>query len=247
MNLGRIATLGSLLGIKTTNLLARLDPLSIECAQHLVATIPHGFDALAVTTRAARAKARTICGAWLDALPGDELELELDATSVTARSDEAALPATAPLLVHTLGDDLVALGFDGASWTYVIAQANADASASDATSERIDRVAATLGVTEAQRRVATGLHRSLAREQPSRAWVRTRAGSAELAPIVGLAWDRVEWQPIQSMLAGFYPSLGAVGQIARLARAAEVEHATVELVLGPTDPPAMRIAMRLEG
>ena len=36
-------------------------------------------------------------------------------------------------------------------------------------------------------------------------------------------------------------------QLARPARATEVEHATVDLLLVPTDPPALRIVVRLEG
>jgi hypothetical protein len=241
--LGRIASLGSLLGLPTSSLIQRLTPVAAECGDDLTATISHGFDALWVTTRVARDKARSICGPWLDAIPGDHLELELDGTSVTARSDEAALPPGSPELVRALGGELAALGWDGSTWTYVIEQPNTDDAGCEATIARIDGVAEALGVTDAQRRIAARLHRSLARSMTSRATLRSRAGVAE--PLVGLSWDRVEWQPIQSMLAGFYPSQGAIGQIARIARTCEVDHATVELVLGPTDPPAMRISMRL--
>jgi hypothetical protein len=243
--LGRIASLGSLLGLPTASLIRRLTPVAAECGTDLTATISHAFDALSVTTHVAREKARSICGPWLDALAGDQLELELDATSVTARSDEAALPPGSPEHVQALGGELAALGWDGSTWTYVIEQANADAAACEATIARIDRVAEALGITDAQRRIAAELHRSLARSMTSRASLRSRAGQAE--PRIGLSWDRVEWRPLQSMLAGFYPSHGAIGQLARIARTCEVDHATVELVLGPTDPPAMRISMRLAG
>lgn len=240
--LGQIVSLGNLLGIKTTRLVQRLAPLTAECSRHLVVTMSHGLDALWVTTRVARETARSICGAWLDALPGDELELELDANGVTARSDEAALPPGSPALVTTLGDELTALAWDGTTWTYVVEHENGDAVACDATLARIDGVAGTLGVTAAQRRIAGGLHRSLARASRTRASLRAKAGVVE--PRVTLAWDRVEWQPIQSMVGGFYPEHGAVGQLPRIARACEVDEATVELVLGPTDPPAMRISVR---
>jgi hypothetical protein len=241
--LGRIVSLGNLLGIKTSSLIGRLTPVAAECGEHLVVTIPHGFDAIAVTTRVTRAKARARCGPWLDALAGDELELELAGGSITARSDEAALPPGGFELVHALGDELVVVGWDGATWTYVIEQPNADDAACAATIERIDRVAETVGVTAAQRRVAAGLHRNLARSTPSRASLRFRAGQVQ--PFVGVSWDRVEWQPIQSMISGFYPDHGAIGQLPRIARACEVEDASVELVLGPTDPPAVRISLRL--
>ena len=241
--LGRIASLGSLLGLPTGTLIQRLTPMAAECGTDLTATISHAFDALSVTTRVARDKARSICGAWLDELPGDALELELDATSVTARSDEAALPPGSPELVHALGGELAALGFDGSTWTYVLEQPNGDDAACEATIARLDHVAEALGVTLAQRKTAAGLHRSLARSMTSRASLRARAGVVQ--PRLAVAWDRVEWRPLQSMLAGFYPAQGAIGQIARIARTCEVDHATVELVLGPTDPPAMRISMRL--
>jgi hypothetical protein len=243
--LGRVSQLGGLLGIKSGPLLARITPLAGECSEDLVATIPHSFDALAVTVNVGRETARSICGAWLDALPGDRLALELDAATASAQSDEAALPTDAPALVHQLGDELAALRWDGMTWTYVIAQPNADAAESEATIARIDKVAATLGGTEPQRRIAATLHGSLARGMVTRAWVRARAGSVE--PQVGLAWDRVEWLPIKHMVTGFYPELGAATKIDRLSRAMEVDHATVELVLGPTDPPAMRISVRLVG
>lgn len=244
--LGRISTLGGLLGIKTGPLLARLAPIVGELGEDLVATIPHSFDALSVTVHVGRDTARSICGAWLDALPGDRLALELDATTATAHSDEAALPPDAPALVQQLGaDELAAVGWDGATWTYVIGQPNPDDAGAEATIARIEQVAEALGVTEPQRRIAATLHRSLARGMVTRAWVRARAGT--VAPLLGLVWDRVEWLPIQHMLSGFYPNLGGAAKIDRLSRALEVDHATVELVLGPTDPPALRFAVRLAG
>lgn len=243
--LGRISTLGGLLGIKTGPLLARLAPLTGECSEDLVATVPHTFDALAVTVHVGRDTALSLCGPWLDALPGDRLALELDATTVTAQSDEAALPADAPELVGLLGDDLAAVAWDGTSWSYVVAQPNPDDDAREATIGRIEQVAGALGVSESQRRIAATLHRSLARGMVSRAWVRARAGT--LVPELGLVWDRVEWRPIQHMLSGFYPALGGAAKVDRLSRALEVDDATVELVLGPSDPPALRFAVRLAG
>ena len=243
--LGRISTLGGLLGIKSGPLLARLAPLTGECSEDLVATIPHSFDALAVTVTVGRETARSLCGPWLEQLPGDRLSLELDATTVTAYSDEAALPPDAPTLVRLLGDDLSEVGWDGETWTYAIAQPNPGDGGREATIARIDQVAAALGVTEPQRTIAATLHRSLARGMVSRATVRARAGAA--VPELGLVWERVEWLPIQHMLSGFYPALGGAAKIDRLSRALEVEDATVELVLGPADPPALRFSIRLAG
>ncbi len=239
----RIAPLGSRLKIKTSGLTARLAPLAIECAEDLVLTIPHTFDSISATTHTSRDKALSICGDWLDALPGDRLELELDASTVTARSDEAALPPGSPDLVRALGGELAALGWDGVVWTYVTEHTNTTDAECQATTARIDHVAQALGVTAAQREIGADLHASLARSMPSRAWLRSRGDSVE--PVVGLAWDRVEWRPIQSMLGGFYPALDGVEQVGKLARACEAQYATVELILGTGTAPAMRVSVRL--
>jgi hypothetical protein len=239
----RIRKIGSLLGLKTSPLLLRLAPLGDACGRQLAVSIPHSFDTLSVSTRVPRAVAATLCGPWLEQLPGDELELELDGdTAITASSDEAALPADAPAVIADLGGELAAIKYDGTTWTYVVDQPNDDEAAMEATVARFLRVATTAGTTEAQRRIAANLHRSLARGMTSRAWVRASRG--ELAPVLGLAWDAVEWRPIQSMLGGFYPRLPGVDKIARLSRSVELDGATVELILGTEDPPAMRVTLR---
>jgi hypothetical protein len=244
LSLGRITTIGGLLGIKTAPLVARLTPLIGSWRGALVATIPHRFNAMSITGNVARDTAREVCGPWLDELPGDRIALELGATSTVAHSDEAAIPPGAPDLVRSLGDDLASVGWDGEAWTYALAQHNADDAAVEATIARFDTVAQTLGATEAQRKIASRLHRSLARGQASRAWVRSRAG--KLDPILALSWDVVEWLPIQHMMSGFYPAIDTTTKIGRLARAVGIEHCTIELVLGPVDPPGMRILVQLD-
>jgi len=241
-SLDRLATLGGLLGIKTSPLLARLTPLAGTWKGPLVATIPHTFNAMSITIDVARDTACTVCGTWLDTLPGDRIALELGATTTTAHSDEAALPSDAPELVRALGSgELVSIGTDGDSWSYVIAQPNPDDAAIDAARTRIDAVAEVLAVTGPQRRIAAGLLRSLARGMTSRTWLRARGGEPE--PILGLVWDRVEWLPIQHMMSGFYPALDSETKIGRLSRNLDLDHATVELVLGPVDPPGMRLVV----
>jgi hypothetical protein len=237
-----IVRVGSLLGIKTSALMPRLAPLEEHLARELVITVPHGFDAMAVSTHVDRATALAVCGPWLDALAGDQLELEISAASITARSDEAALPPDAPDFLTALGE-LAAVGWDGTMWTSVLEHGNADEAARDATAAWIDRVAETLGVTEAQRTIVAGLHRSLARGMPNRASLRSQGGAVESS--LTIAWDRVEWQPIQSMLGGFYPRGNGVDKIGRLARAIDTDSATVELVLGAKDPPGVRFAFKL--
>jgi hypothetical protein len=241
--LDKLTTLGSLLGIKSAPVVARVTPLVGQWTGTLFATIPHRFNSITVTARMARDAARTLCGPWLDALAGDELRLELGAAGVIAHSDEAALPPNAPELVHALGDDVVSVGWDGESWRYAIAQPNPDDAAVDATIARFDAVAAALGVTEAQRKIGARLHRALARGMPSRVWLAGKPG--ELDPVVGLAWDRVEWVPIESMMTGFYPELDSATKVGRIARNTGIEHATVDLVLGPVDPPGMRLHLEL--
>jgi len=242
--LARITTIGGLLGIKTAPVVARLTPLAGKWRGALVATIPHRFNALSITCNVARDTAREICGPWLDELAGDRIALELGATSTVAHSDEAAIPVGAPEGVQALGDDLASVGWDGEAWTYAMTQQNPDDAAVDAAIARFDAVAQTVGATEAQRKIAARLHRSLSRGQPSRAWVRARAG--KLDPILTLSWDLVEWLPIQHMMSGFYPAIDTTTKIGRLARAVGIEHCTVELVLGPVDPPGMRILVQLD-
>ena len=203
-------------------------------------TVPHGFDAMTVTTSVPRDLAGSLCP-WLGELAGDTLALAIDASTITAWSDEAALPPHAPARVRQLADDLAAIGFDGSTYTYVFEQDTAEGS--DASLARIDQLAAELAVTGPQRRIFAELHRALARGMTTRLSVRSRDGA--LDPVVNVAWDRVEWTPLQSMLRGFYPGGGAVEKIARLSRAVDADHATVELVLGPTDPPGVRFTFEL--
>ena len=237
--LGRIISLGRLLGVDTAKLLGKLTPLADECAAHLAVTLSHGFDAIEASTRATRERAREACGAWLDALPGDELALEFGKRTV-AFSDEAALPDSAPELVRTLGGELAQLGHDGERWIYVVEHSNDD---EDATLAAIDRVAEALSVTAPQRRIVASLHRSIARGTSTRTVLSAKGGTVE--PALHVVWDRVEWQPLGSMMRGFYPEHGAIGQLPRIAQSVEAEHATVALVLGRTDPPGMRITLSL--
>jgi hypothetical protein len=234
--LGRIASLGNLLGVDTARLLGRLGPFAAECGKDLRVTMPHSLDSLTATTHVTRERAATVCGRWLDDLAGDRLELVLGATTTAAFSDEAALPADAPPVLEALGGDLASVGHDGSGWTYIVEHANGDETAEAATLARIDAVAQALGVTESQRKIAAGLHRSLARRVATHAALRGRT--------LSLIWDRVEWQPIQSMLSGFHPGT-PVGQLPRIARTVEADEATVELLLGPKDPPALRLTLRL--
>lgn len=240
--LGRITTLGGLLGIKTAPVVARVWPLVGSWNGSLIATIPHNFKTMSITADVSRETAAGHCP-WLGALAGDRIGLELGATTTVAHSDEAAIPADAPALVHSLGDDLASVSWDGEAWTYELTQDNTDDAATDATIERFTEIAIALGVTEAQRKISARLHRSLSRKMPTRTWLRARNG--ELDPIIGLAFDRVEWLPIQHMMSGFYPELDAETKISRLARNLDTEEATVELVLGPKDPPGMRILVAL--
>jgi len=170
----------------------------------------------------------------------------LAAFGVQAPVCDAAREAVRALGAEQLVSITDQVAVDGArSWELRVAQTNHTAQLSAATRARIDLLAASVGVTAAQRRVAGGLHDSLAREQLTHAWI--RIGQRTIAPVVGLVWDRVEWQPIQRMLAGFHPAGDPVARIAQLARVTDVELATVELVLGPSDPPAMRILVSVEG
>ena len=240
--LSHLTALGSMLGIKTAPVVGRLMPLVGSWEGPLVATIPHTFKALSVTANVARATAQAHCP-WLAELAGDRIGLELGATTTIAHSEDAALPATAPALVDVLGDELASVSGDGEAVTYALAQPTRDDAAVAATVARIDEVAGKLGVTAAQRKTGAGLHRSLSRGMTSWIWLRARDGV--LDPVVALRWERVEWLPIQHMMNGFYPEIDAATKINRLAKHANIEHCTVELLLGPVDPPGMRMLVEL--
>lgn len=237
-----IVRIGSLLGIKTSALMPRLAPLAEDLARDLVITASHTFDALTVSTHVSRETALSVCGAWVDALAGDRLALEISATAITARSDEAALPPGSPAFLGDLGE-LAEIGWDGTLWTYVLEHGNTDDVARDATAAWIDRVAEALDVGANQRKIAGTLHKSLARGMPIRASLRSQGSAMERS--LAVAWSRVEWQPIQSMLGGFYPRGQGIDKIARLARAIDADTATAEIVLTPSDPPGVRFAFRL--
>lgn len=239
--LSQLTALGSMLGIKTAPVVGRLMPLVGSWEGPLVVTIPNTFKALSVTANVSRETAQSVFPA-VTPLAGDRLDLELGATVTIAHSDDAALPPDAPALVDVLGDDLASVSWDGEAWTYLLTQQNAD---EDATIARFDEVASKLSVTPAQRKISANLHRSLNRGMASGVWLRSRNG--ELDPIVGLRWERVEWLPIQHMMNGFYPELDPATKIQRIANHTKLEEVTVELLLGPVDPPGMRILVELTG
>lgn len=241
-SLASLNALGSLLGIKTAPVVGRLMPLVGAWQGPLIATIPHTFRGISVTANLARDAALAVFP-QLEPLAGDRIGLELGATTTVAHSEDAALPPTAPAAVDVLGDDLASVSFDGEAWTFMLAQPNADDAAVAATIARLDEVAGTLGATPAQRKISASLHRSLARGMESWVWLRARGG--ELDPVIGVRWQQVEWLPIQHMMNGFYPELDAAAKLGRLSRNLGVEMATVELLLGPVDPPAMRILCAL--
>lgn len=267
IELARITTIGSTFGFKVSALLARLRPLGDECGDHLVVTVPHGFDRLAARTLVALDRLREVCdvpwAAEAERLAGSGTRVALELETIPAkptevvtrvriedadltRVDPAVIAAARPALDLLGAENLRAVELAGADdWTFVIAQPNTDEPRTEATRRQLDRVAELCGVTAAQRRIAGELHGSLARGMVSHARVRVAGGALE--PEVGVVWDRVEWRPIQSMLAGFYPAGDPLGRVTKLSRASDVDDASIEIRLGTGQAPAMRIAMRIAG
>jgi hypothetical protein len=134
---------------------------------------------------------------------------------------------------------------DGAlRWTLQFRHDNDSEEARAATRARLLEVADELAVTVPQKSIIEGLHDVLAKQADSYALVSLAA--EHTTPALAIRWQRVRWATVIRMMLGFYPKVDAGTRLGELAGAINVEHAAVlELQLGATEPPAMRIAVTL--
>lgn len=153
-------------------------------------------------------------------------------------------------LAQGLGDRPIGLTDRGdttgaRAWTLHVLQPNRDDAQRAATRERLTTVATALGVTAAQKNVIAGLHDALAGDRDSYAWLRIRSG--ETTPILGLVWANLAWEHVVRMMTAFYPTRDTSNRLGELSGATGANvAAAIELILGPTEPPRMSVAVTLE-
>jgi len=155
-------------------------------------------------------------------------------------------------LAMTLGGDdrLIGLGdragSDGTRWSLQVAHHNRDAAERAATRGRLDAAAAALAATDAQRHLVEALHDVFAGGRDSYALLRVDRGG--VARELGVMWSGVAWEHVVRMMIGFHPGTDAAARLGELAGAFDADVASaVELVLGPTEPPRMRVAATVIG
>ncbi len=178
------------------------------------------------------------------------LDADLGHLGAVAGAGAEVLSALRAAAVHLGGDgELVGLadrgGPAGPAWTLHIRQPNRGDAARAATRARLDDAAAALGVTGPQRNVVQGLHDVFAHDADSFAWVRLRPDG--LAPELGVIWSGVAWEHVVRVAIGLYPGSECAKRLGELAGAFDSPAAAaVELVLGPSEPPRMRVAATIQ-
>jgi hypothetical protein len=133
-------------------------------------------------------------------------------------------------------DDKVA-----ASWRLEFRHSNSTPEERATTRRRLAAVAQTLAVTAAQKNLIEGVYDMLAKDRDSNAILYVAAENVRLA----VRWRKVRWESAIRIALGFAPPTVDVGRkMGELSGAFAAEAAeSVELVLGPTEPPLMRVAV----
>ena len=173
--------------------------------------------------------------------------LDLDLARLSASGVGEAARATLAEYVGMLGADakLVALSAraydDTRSWLLRIARPNGDDEAREVSRTRIAALARRLGVTMPQLGVIDSMHDVLAKDRDTH--VVLRVGNDGIERELGLVFARARWETLVRMMVGFYPGRDLAQHLGGIAGAFDADvAASVELVLGVTEPPGMRIA-----
>jgi hypothetical protein len=269
--LARIGSLGGFYGVDLSAMQSALGALGPALAHHAMVTIPATFDRVEVTTRVARDRLDALCN--LDQLrrlgklvpDARELDLEIDSAGtmtvralgtrhVAADSELLANFGVGTLALDTLRDCAAHLGppfaiadreqLTGRDWLFGFAQRNASDSDRATARMQLLTVARKLGATAPQCNLVDGLHDSLAKDRDSYAVLAISPEQTTLQ--LAVRWQNVRWETVIRMMLGFHPKSDAGKKLGELAGAADAEHAAaIELTLGPTEPPAMRVAVTL--
>jgi hypothetical protein len=270
--IARIGALGGFYGIDLSAMHAAIGTLGPQLAQGTLVTVPVTFDRLAFTTRVGREQLDGVADAdqlqRVDRLTAGTrtLELELEAGGVqlarTVRIDggrdvAADLGRLASFgvgagAIATLRQCATELGAPSAvadraqggaaAWRLHFRHPNGSVEERTAARERILAVARKLGATAAQCNLVGGVHELMAKDRDS--YSTLLVGAGDETPRLAVRWQQVRWESAIRMALGFAPGVDVGSKLGELSGAfdAELTHA-VELVLGPEEPPAMRVAV----
>jgi hypothetical protein len=270
--IARIGALGGFYGVDLDPLHEVLATLGPRLARDAVITVPATFDRIAVATRISREQLADIIEPdqrrRLDRLDPDardvELELETDGTTVTRsvrthrhRSIDADCEHLASLGVGTLAIDSLRdcaahLGVpfaltdraqpDNAEWLLHFAHRNGSDAERATTRAQLLTVARKLAATAPQCNLVDGLHDMLAKDRDSYSALLVNPEQTSLQ--LSVRWQHVRWETVIRMALGFRPGSDAGQRLGELSGAFDAEQASsVELLLGPGEPPVMRVAV----
>lgn len=268
-----LARIGAIAGIYDIDISAMHDSLGTlgpELANGTLVTVPITFDRLALTTRVERAQLEQICDATqlerVDRLAtaSHVLELELEAGGPQlartvhiggGRDFSADLSRLSAFgvdreTIETLRACTSELGVPRAvadrdekvatSWQLELRHPNSTPAERATTRRRLAAVARTLSVTPAQCNLVDSVHDMLAKDRDSDSILFVGTDGVRLA----VRWRHVRWESAIRIALGFGPPVDVGRKLGELSGAFNAESAdTVELVLGPTEPPLMRVAI----
>jgi hypothetical protein len=269
--LARIGAIAGIYDIDISAMHAALGTLGPQLAQGTLVTLPITFDRLGVTTRVVREQLDQICDAAqlerIDRLvaPSHAYELELesgarplaravhvgggrdlgaDLSRLSAFGVDAATLDTLRTCASELGVPTAIVDrveSASASWHLEFRHSNETPEERASTRRRLAAVARTLAATAAQANLVEGVHDMLAKDRDSNAILYVAAENVRLA----VRWRKVRWESAIRIALGFAPPTVDVGRkMGELSGAFAAEAAeSVELVLGPTEPPLMRVAV----
>jgi hypothetical protein len=270
--LARIGALAGIYDIDISAMHAALGTLGPDLAQGTLVTVPITFDRLGVTTRVVREQLDQICDATqlerIDRLaaPSHAYELELesggpllartvhigggrdieaDLTQLSAFGVERATVETLRACTSELGMPRAIADRDekvASSWRFEVRHPNSTPGERDITRRRLAAVARMLSVTTAQMNLVEGVHDMLAKDRDSDSVLFIGADGAP--PRLAVRWRRVRWESAIRIALNFAPTVDVGRKMGELSGAFAAEAAeSVELVLGPKEPPLMRVTV----
>lgn len=272
--IARIGALGGLYGVELAAMHGALGTLGPQLAKGALVTVPVTFDRLSVATHVDRVQLDGVLDAdqlrRVDRMTAGTRALELELESggpllsrtvrITGGRDLAAdlvrlreLGAGALEVVRDCANKLGACWAiadraegDAASWRLEFRHSNATDTERANTRDRVVAVAHDLAATAAQSKLVAGIHEMMAKDRESYAALVVGAGDAP--PRIAVRWCNVRWETALRLALGFAPGVDVGSKLGELSGAFDADAADyVELVLGPEEPPTMRVATAFVG